>query len=105
MHHCGLWQRIRTDLTHEHLRMLDKPRHAFSCRALAFLAHHPVAACCVAVLAGRMSPEQWPEDVSQVALSSTATDSGDDDRIIDFRDGDDPTVKSHWALLVAGSAG
>lgn len=54
--------------------------------------------------AGRVSPEQWPADVSQVTVTGTATASTDD-RIVDFKDGDDPTIKAHWALLVAGSAG
>eukprot|EP00878_Enallax_costatus_P027056 GHUV01029091.1.p2 GENE.GHUV01029091.1~~GHUV01029091.1.p2 ORF type:complete len:100 (-),score=2.43 GHUV01029091.1:710-1009(-) len=99
-----MWQRIRTDLTHGHQRMLGKPRHACSCRALAFLVQSSPDICCIAVLAGRISPEQWPEDVSHVTVASTAAGPADD-RIVDFKDGDDPTIRSHWALLVAGSAG
>jgi hypothetical protein len=65
--------------------------------------------------AGRLSPDQVvagaaDADVeatsSKGTLSEAAAEPGAPEKCpTDFDDGDDPTVCSHWALLVAGSSG
>jgi hypothetical protein len=67
-------------------------------------------------LAGRLSPDQaiaGAADADVVAtnpkdsLSRPAAEhsKAPEKCPADFEDGDDPTVCSHWALLVAGSSG
>lgn len=43
----------------------------------------------------RPETSQWPRQISHVPPS----------HIEEFADGDDSSIRNHWALLVAGSAG
>lgn len=90
--------------------MLDLDTHSASCTAQQRQSAHAVGSDQRAVpfdigRAGRVAPDAVMDTVASGEALSTHTDAPAASDSIDFADGDDPSVKAHWALLVAGSAG